>query len=72
MIMSNSMKYLAPAEGDFEACCTAPAPERWERFVSTREQRGRARLELGVELTAGDLPVASFRGRYVALAGGEE
>lgn len=72
VIMSNSMKYLAPAEGDFEACCTAPAPERWERFVSTLEQRGRARLELGVELTAGDLPVASFRGRYVALAGGEE
>jgi thioesterase domain-containing protein len=69
VIMRSSMEFLAPAEGDFEAVCGAPAPERWERFVRTLDQRGRARLELDVELAVGDRPVAIFRGQYVALTG---
>lgn len=67
VIMSSSMKYLAPAEGAFEAVCPAPAPERWARFIRTLEQRGRARVELDVAVAVGDTPVASFRGQYVAL-----
>ncbi len=67
VIMGNSVKYLAPAEGDFEAVCAAPAAERWARFARTLDRRGRARLELDAEIRVGDLPVASFRGQYVAL-----
>jgi len=69
VIMRSSMEFLAPAEGDFEATCAAPAPERWERFVRTLDQRGRARLELDVALAVGGRPVATFRGHYVALTG---
>lgn len=69
VIMTSSMKYLAPAEGAFEAICPAPTPERWARFIRTLEQRGRARVELDVEVAVGDVPVASFRGQYVALDG---
>lgn len=69
VIMRSSMEFLAPAEADFDASCAAPPPERWEQFVGTLDQRGRARLELDVELTAGGRPVATFSGQYVALTG---
>jgi len=69
VIMGNSMKFLAPAEGDFEVVCGAPPPERWARFGRTLDRRGRARLELDAEIQVDTLPVASFRGQYVALAG---
>ena len=69
VIMRSTMEFLAPAEGDFEARCGAPAPERWELFVRTLERRGRARLGLDAQLAVGDRPVATFRGQYVALTG---
>lgn len=67
VIQGNSMEYLAPAEGDFEADCRAPGAERWELFARTLAQRGRARLELDAEVHCGGRLVASFRAQYVAL-----
>ena len=63
------MKFLAPAEGDFDVVCEAPLAERWARFARTLDRRGRARLELDAAIRVEALPVASFRGQYVALAG---
>ena len=71
VIQGNSMEYLVPADGDFEALCRAPTPERWAVFGRTLEQRGRARLELDAELRVDGELVASFRGQYVALRGFE-
>ncbi|HSE27704.1 MAG TPA: YiiD C-terminal domain-containing protein [Gemmatimonadales bacterium] len=67
VIQGNSMEFLAPAEGDFEAECRAPGPERWELFARALAARGRARIELDAEVRVGDALVASFRGQYVAL-----
>ena len=69
VIQGNSMEYLAPAEGGFEALCRAPSPERWAQFARTLERRGRARLKLDVEVRVNDQLVASFRGEYVAVRG---
>lgn len=67
VIQSNSMEYLAAAEGDFEAFCRAPGEERWALFRRTLDQRRRARMELDAEVSVGDQLVANFRGQYVAL-----
>ena len=67
VIQGNSMEYLAPAEGDFEADCRAPGDERWALFAATLAARGRARIELDAEVRVDDRLVASFRGQYVAL-----
>ncbi len=68
IIQSNSMKYLAPAEGDFVAECRVPDPEHWAQFQRTLERRGRARLELAAEVHVGERIVGRFQGRYAVLA----
>ena len=67
MTPADSMEFLAPAEGDFEAECRAPGDDRWAHFARTLARRGRARLELDAEVRVGERLVASFRGQYVAL-----
>ncbi|HEX5521239.1 MAG TPA: thioesterase domain-containing protein [Longimicrobiaceae bacterium] len=67
VIQSNSMEYLAPAEGDFVAVCRAPSAERWDLFRRTLERRGRARLALDAEVYVGERLVAQFHGQYVAI-----
>lgn len=67
VIQGNSMEYLVPALGDFEAVCHAPSAERWGVFARTLRQRNRSRIELDADVTVGDSLVASFRGQYVAL-----
>ncbi len=72
VIQTHTMDYVAPAEGDFAAECTAPAADLWERFTLALAGRGRARLELAATVTVGETVVARSRGRYVALAGEPE
>ena len=67
VIQRNHVEYLAPISDDFEAYCAAPPPEQWERFARALAQRGRARIELGAEVTAGGKVAARFQGTYVAL-----
>jgi thioesterase domain-containing protein len=67
VIAENTVVYTAPAEGALRAECGAPDPALWERFVRTARARGRARIELTVEVTAAGRGVATFRGVYVAL-----
>ena len=70
VIQSNTMEYLAPAEGDFTATCRAPTKERWEHFRHMLNERGKGRLELDADVLSGDALVATFHGRYVAVASG--
>lgn len=69
VIQGNSMEYVAPADGRFDALCPAPSSERWTQFARTLERRGRARLKLDVEVRVSDQLVARFRGEYVAVRG---
>jgi len=67
VIQGNSMEYLVPALGDFEAVCRGPSEERWAVFIRTLGQRNRSRIELDADVSVADSLVASFRGQYVAL-----
>ena len=63
------MEYDRPINGDFEAWCPALEEARWSRFDKSLRARGKARVEVAVELQRRGEPVASFRGVYVALKG---
>ena len=42
--------------------------EAWDRFLRTRNRRGKARVTIEVEIVSEGAPVGSFSGDYVALA----
>lgn len=67
VIQKNAIEYLAPVTADFTAICVAPSVSHWKRFERTFDQRGRARIQLEVEVHAADTLAATFTGRFVAL-----
>jgi len=67
VIQRQEMEFLAPIDADFVSSCAAPAPPEWQRFQRTLGARGRARLELAVEVRCADRLVARFRGAYAAV-----
>jgi thioesterase domain-containing protein len=68
VVQRSEVEYLHAADGDIEAICPLPPPERWVRFDRVRERSGRARIKLGVEVHARGRIVALMRGVYVAFA----
>ena len=67
VIQRNTIDYLAPITGDFEAVCPALPPAEIERFVRTVRRHGKARITVAAELTGAGLKTASFSGDYVAV-----
>lgn len=67
VIQRCSVDYITPLHHDFEAFCPAPAPDRWQRFLSGLRRRGRARIILHAELAGGDGVAGTFEGAYVAM-----
>ena len=67
VIQKNTVDYLAPIAGDFEARCAAPPMAAWEKFLRTLARHGKARLALAATLTCGGATVAKFSGDYVAV-----
>ena len=72
VIQRNSVEYLRPLHGDFEAFCAAPEPHRWERFKAGLARRGLARIILHAEIFGEGELAGRFEGAYVALAQAEE
>lgn len=68
VIQRNSLEYLHPIHGAFEAHCPAPPEREWERFVQTMERRGRSRIVLNAQVLDGQVVAAVFQGVYVAHA----
>ena len=68
VIQRHEMEYLLPIDRAFVAICTAPAATAWDRFVRTLAARGRARLELAVEVRVDADIAARFKGEYVAMS----
>jgi thioesterase domain-containing protein len=67
VIQRNSMEYLLPIHGEFEAFCPSPPEAVWKRLVDGIRRRGRGRITLDVELfTEGDL-AGTFSGAYVVM-----
>ncbi len=67
VIQQNTVDYLAPIAGKFEAHCAAPEAATLEKFLRTLSRHGRARIEVGAVLTCNGKKVAAFAGGYVAI-----
>jgi thioesterase domain-containing protein len=67
VIQRSTMEYKRPIPGDFDAVCRFADEFAWERFRSTLERRGRARLTLTAHLVHAAQKVASFEGEFVAM-----
>jgi thioesterase domain-containing protein len=67
VIQRNTVDYLAPITGEFEAHCAPPSAGALEKFLRMLRRHGKARLEVGAVLTCEARKVASFSGEYVAV-----
>lgn len=67
VIQNNSIEYIKPIKGEFQAHCVAPPRKNWNRFITAVSKRGKGRVMLGVEIYSGRLLVGKFQGEYVAL-----
>ena len=67
VIQDSSCSYLRPVNDDFTAFCQKPTSTEIAKIAETLRKRGRARIELHVEVrNAADVAV-SFTGRYVMI-----
>ncbi|MGD8939112.1 MAG: thioesterase domain-containing protein [Gammaproteobacteria bacterium] len=67
VIQQNTMSYDKPIFGDFYAVCHYQAKAQWDRFDTTLERRGRARITVPAVLECQGEEVAKFEGRFVAV-----
>jgi thioesterase domain-containing protein len=67
VIQRSALSFDAPADGDFAASSTLPAPREWERFQRTLERRGRARVTVPGELDCLGRRAGRHEGVYVAV-----
>ncbi len=69
VLQDSTIQYLKPIDADFTATCLPAMDAEVERLLAGLTRHGRGRLALGVEIRSGATLVATFTGRYVALAG---
>ena len=67
VIQSNRMDYLQPIEGAFDARCLAPTESDWQRCVTVLSRRGKARIDVAVQITSQGILAGTFEARYVAV-----
>ncbi len=67
VIQESVSNYLRPVTGDFLARCSKPDATRLAHFESILRKRGKARIELAVEIHDREVVAVSFKGRYVAF-----
>ncbi|MBO0784282.1 MAG: thioesterase domain-containing protein [Ktedonobacteraceae bacterium] len=67
VIQDSSTSYNKPVQQDFIAICHRPAQPDIDRLAKTLRQKGRARMELQVEIRSDATTAVTFTGRYVIL-----
>jgi thioesterase domain-containing protein len=67
VIQRNTMSYDEPIHGEFSAQCILTDDRVWQRFLTTYERRGRARITLSAFVLHAERVAASFEGEFVAL-----
>lgn len=67
VIRRNTMEYDKPIDGDVEAWCASPGEYTLSQFDAALADRGKARVELGVDVQTAGRSAATFRGVYVAV-----
>jgi len=71
VIQRNTMDYLRPVQGAFEARSWFESPEAWEGFLRLLQRKGKARITVLAVLEHGGQVAGRFTGDFVALAGPE-
>lgn len=66
VLKSTSIDYLKPVEEDLRAVCEAPPAPEFEKFVSTFERKGLARLTLRSVIETASGVACSLTGEFVA------
>jgi thioesterase domain-containing protein len=67
VIQRSTMEYRAPIAAGFEATCLRPADTHWQRFLAALARRGRARIDLDVDVSVAGEPAAQLHASFVAL-----
>ncbi|MDO7929455.1 YiiD C-terminal domain-containing protein [Pseudomonas sp. KFB-139] len=67
VIQDGQISYPLPVRGDAIALCDAPDDAQWDKFITTYQRRGRARLTLQTRITAQDseADAVRFTGQFV-------
>lgn len=65
VIQNNHIAYLHPVVDDFVALCHRPAQDEIDRLEQTLRHKGKARIELDVDIRQEDEVAVDFKGRYV-------
>lgn len=65
VIQDSSSNYLLPVQNDFLAICHKPDTFSIEKMENMLKKRGKARIELNVEIYNDHAIAVSFKGRYV-------
>jgi thioesterase domain-containing protein len=66
VVQKSSTSFELPITGEFVAEATPPAPEKWQRFLSTLTKYKRARISIHSILICGGKKVGEFEGDFVA------
>lgn len=67
VIQRNTMDYLAPMAGEFEAHATLGDPADWQRFERMLQRKGTGRISVAAELRCAGRRAGSLVGEFVAL-----
>lgn len=67
VIQKSSLDFIAPVAEDFEAACSMPEAEVWERFLKTLKKRGLARITMESRVDGASGIAATHEGIYVAV-----
>lgn len=67
VIQRSTMEYVEPVVGDVEARCGQLPAEAWERFVRTLRRKGKARIEVDVEVVWEGRIAGRLSGTFAAL-----
>ena len=65
IIQDSTIQYFKPVAGDFSASCRTLGPDQLERLLMMLARKGRARVELAVEICEAGSAAVAFTGRYV-------
>jgi len=65
VIQSSQTSYLNPVRTDFAALCHRPGQDDIDKLAYALKKRGKARMELDVEIQQDDEVAVEFKGRYV-------
>ena len=65
MIQNSNIDYLRPVTDDFAAICHKPEQSTLLKVEEALRKKGKARIELSVEIYQKERIAVDFKGRYV-------